>query len=66
MAAFGVSFVVFVLVQTIEHFKGGPLFTIPGMEPYMKDLGEPEEEVEIKDVDVSKSTKKEEISEYSA
>ncbi|CAB9519598.1 affinity choline transporter 1 [Seminavis robusta] len=44
LAAFLMSFVVFVLVQTAEHFNGGPLFILPGMTPYIKDLGEEEEE----------------------
>lgn len=36
ISSFLVSLVVFVLVQTLEHKKGGPLFTLPGMEPYVK------------------------------
>ena len=36
ISAFLVSLVVFVLVQTLEHRKGGPLFSLPGMEPYVK------------------------------
>ena len=32
------SFLVFVTVQAIEHKKGKPLFTLPGMKPYLKVL----------------------------
>jgi Na+/proline symporter len=39
MAAFAVSILAFVIVQTIENKTGRPLFSFPGMEPYEKDLG---------------------------
>jgi hypothetical protein len=30
---------VFCLVQTLEHHLDGPLFSLPGLEPYEKDFG---------------------------
>lgn len=45
LAAFLVSLVVFVLVQTLEHRNGGPLFTLPGMKPYVKDKSATGDEV---------------------
>ena len=36
IAAFLMSILVFVTVQILEHHKGGPLFELAGMEPYLK------------------------------
>eukprot|EP00934_Nitzschia_sp_Nitz4_P005955 Nitzschia sp. Nitz4//scaffold243_size29414//16856//19408//NITZ4_008060-RA/size29414-augustus-gene-0.13-mRNA-1//-1//CDS//3329543843//5945//frame0 len=38
LTALVVSFVVFVGVQFLEHSMGGPLFNLPGLEPYEKNL----------------------------
>lgn len=38
LAAFAVSFVVFVVVQLAEHWKGGPLFRFPGDVGYEKEV----------------------------
>lgn len=40
LSAFFVSLIVFVTVQYIENMNGEPLFTLAGMEPYIKNLGE--------------------------
>jgi Na+/proline symporter len=44
LTAFFVSLVVFVLVQFLEHHMGGPLFTLPGCQPYQKYAAEAKEE----------------------
>lgn len=53
LTAFAVSFLVFVLVQTIENSTGKPLLDFPGLQGYTKDLGKPkvvdEEESSEKD-----------------
>lgn len=36
LSAFLASIIVFLSVQFLEHHKGGPLFTFPGMEGYVK------------------------------
>jgi hypothetical protein len=38
LTAFFVSFLVFVTVQILEHHRGTPLFTLPGLEPYEKEV----------------------------
>lgn len=69
LTAFAVSFVVFVLVQFLEHHNEGPLFTLPGMVPYKKDLEERDEETEEEEEeeeDLSKRDLSSNISEHSA
>lgn len=56
LAAFFVSFLVFVTVQTLEHCIGRPLFNLPGMVPYMKVL---EGDDDVKDADPTGHTRKE-------
>jgi hypothetical protein len=47
LAAFLTAILVFCLVQTLEHHLDRPLFTLPGLEPYEKDLGgKPEEKTD--------------------
>lgn len=41
-----VCFIVFIVVQTIEHQLGHPIFNVPGMEPYEKQLVS-DDEIEI-------------------
>ena len=53
LSAFAVSIIVFVLVQFLEHHNGGPLFTLPGMEPYIKNL----EDEDADETGKTKSTK---------
>jgi len=68
LGSFFVSICVFVLVQTLEHYNDGPLFTLPGMEPYMKVLGDPEDG-EGKDMDPTveiKEVNNKDISEHTA
>lgn len=40
LTALLVSFLVYTGVQTLEHYRGKPLFTMPGLQGYVKDLGQ--------------------------
>lgn len=46
LASLLIAFLVFVTVQTLEFHLGRPLFTIPFLEPYEKDLGDKDDEEE--------------------
>lgn len=60
IAAFVGSIIVFALVQTLENCMGEPLFTLPWLEPYEKDIAM---ESDTKEIDDTQKTKKSEAAE---